>query len=176
MIQQSACHYDYVITDRPSVSLSQVVTHASDVVDRRHPPVVVARLKRPQTLLDAHVLRVVPTSATSGQKLLVYNFHRRLLVQQASQEFPDVWMMLVYGIVEANVPTFTIVVGPNVLAAHIPQPRRHSCQPLLVGLGLSEPCSGNWTPASWACAESHCAETHCAGWVPNPITPGNVTF
>ena len=71
-----------------------------------------------QTLLHQDVFVVVATSTTtSGHDLLVDNFHRRLLVQQARQKCPYVGVVLVDGVVEPYMPSFTIVVRPDILVA-----------------------------------------------------------
>ena len=63
--------------------------------------------------------------------LLMQQHRRRLFLSHTVEELPDVGVVTADGIVEANMPPFTVVVGAQVLIVRIPRPRLHIDQPLL---------------------------------------------
>jgi hypothetical protein len=63
--------------------------------------------------------------------LLQCNLCARLFIAQALDELPDVGMMLCHQVVESLVPTFQMIICPQVRIVHIPHSKRDVNQPFI---------------------------------------------
>ena len=114
-----------------TLSINQILTDSSDVLNGINSFSIIAGLESLQSLLKCYVLLARAASLPICCCLLMCYFSDCLLLLAAVQKLPDVGMMMANSVIQTIVPTFTMVVGSHVFTIYIPKQDWNRRKPLL---------------------------------------------